>query len=188
MHARAFLCEDFIPQRSVNKNTCEHCYACDMTNLERDRRVNGVPLAVILVAAVLVVPMVGGFRSDPFSWILLGCFAAYAFFYSRITLRVRVDDRGGNSALQLRLAGRETAIPLDRITGVEEAGPQPSLWSWMFSPPHLSGPREVDGAECYSVGGPTVRINTTDGDYAVSVPDPETFAAELREHLPAATA
>lgn len=159
-----------------------------MTNLERDRRVNGVPLAVILVATVLVVPMVGGFRSDPFSWILLGCFAAYAFFYSRITLHVCVDDRGGNSALQLRLAGRETAIPLDRITGVEEAGPQPSVWSWMFSPPHLSGPRKVDGAECYSVGGPTVRINTTDGDYAVSVPDPETFAEELRERLPTATA
>ena len=64
-----------------------------MTNLERDRKVNGVPLAVILVATALVVPMVGGFRSDPFSWILLGCFAAYAFLYSRITQIGRASCR-----------------------------------------------------------------------------------------------
>lgn len=155
-----------------------------MAKLERYRRVNGVPLAVLIVATVLVVPLVGGFRPDPFSWILLACFAGYAFFYARITLHVCVDD----AALHLRLAGRETAIPLARVTGVEVAGPQPSVWAWMFSPPHVSGPREVDGAECYSVGGPTVRINTLDGDYAVSVPDPETFAAELRERLNAASA
>lgn len=155
-----------------------------MTKLERYRRVNGVPLAVLIVATVLVVPLVGGFRPGPFSWILLACFAGYAFFYARITLHVPVDD----AALHLRLAGREIAIPLARVTDVEAAGPQPSVWLWMFFPPHVSGPREVDGAECYSVGGPTVRINTLDGDYAVSVPDPETFAAELRERLNAATA
>lgn len=155
-----------------------------MTKLERYRRVNGVPLAILIVTTVLVVPLVGGFRPDPFSWILLALFAAYAFFYARITLHVRVDD----TALHLRLAGRETAIPLARVTDVEAAGPQPSVWSWMFSPPHVSGPREVDGAECYSVGGPTVRINTLDGDYAISVPDPETFTDELRERLNTATA
>lgn len=168
----------------MNKNRSECCYACDMTKLERYRRVNGVPLAILIVTTVLVVPLVGGFRPDPFSWILLALFAGYAFFYARITLHVRVDD----AALHLRLAGRETAIPLRRITSVDEVGPQPSVWSWLFSPPHLSGPREVDGAECYSVGGPTVRINTLDGDYAISVPDPETFAAELRERLNATTA
>lgn len=155
-----------------------------MTELERYRRVNGVPLAILIVTTVLVVPLVGGFRPDPFSWILLALFAGYAFFYARITLHVRVDD----AALHLRLAGRETAIPLARVTGVEAPGPQPSVWSWMFSPPHVSGPREVDGAKCYSVGGPTVRINTLEDDYAVSVPDPKAFADELRERLNAATA
>ncbi|WP_141760494.1 hypothetical protein [Corynebacterium sp. HMSC074A01] len=155
-----------------------------MANLEGNRRVNGAPLAILIVATVLVLALVGGPRPDPFDWLLLALFAAYAFFYARITLHVRVDD----TALHLSLAGRETAIPLARITGVDEVGPQPSVWTWMFSPPHVSGPREVDGAECYSVGGPTVRINTLDGDYAVSVADPTTFAAALRERLNAARA
>ena len=155
-----------------------------MAKLEGNRRVNGVPLVVLIVATVLVVPLVGGFRPDPFDWLLLALFAAYAFFYARITLHVCVDD----AALHLRLAGRETAIPLARVTDVEAAGPQPSVWSWMFFPPHVSGPRKVDGAECYSVGGPTVRINTLDGDYAVSVADPTTFAAALRERLNATSA